>query len=130
MVLEVGPGAHIYKRDLRHAYRQIPVDPADYRYLGYFWQDMLYFDSVLAMGQRNAAMACSRTTNAVIRTLMVENVAGTKCREIFLAIFAALSTVFCSFCLFRDIKYSRPLKVRFLARFNTRDFFYSRLFHF
>ena len=66
MVLEVGPGAHIYKRDLRHAYRQIPVDPADYRYLGYFWQDMLYFDSVLAMGQRNAAMACSRTTNAVI----------------------------------------------------------------
>ena len=66
MVLNVGAGAHIYKRDLRHAYRQIPVDPADYRYLGYFWKDMLYFDSVLAMGQRNAAMACSRTTNAVV----------------------------------------------------------------
>ena len=27
---------------------------------------MLYFDTVLAMGQRNAAMACSRTTGAVI----------------------------------------------------------------
>ena len=66
MVLKVGPGAHIYKRDLRHAYRQIPVDPADYRYLGYFWKDLLYFDSVLAMGQRNAAMACTRTTNAVV----------------------------------------------------------------
>ena len=66
MVLEVGQGAVIYKRDLRHAYRQIPVDPSDYCYLGYFWKDLLYFDTVLAMGQRNAAMACSRTTDAVM----------------------------------------------------------------
>ena len=65
MVIQIGLGAHIYKRDLRHAYRQIPVDPADYQYLGYFWEDMAYFDTVLAMGQRNAAMMCSRTTNAV-----------------------------------------------------------------
>ncbi len=66
MVLEIGPGAVIYKRDLKHAYRQIPVDPKDYCYLGYYWEDMWYFDTVLAMGQRNAAMACSRTTNAVM----------------------------------------------------------------
>ena len=66
MVLKVGLGAHIYKRDLRHAYRQIPVDPHDYQYLGYFWEENLYFDTVLAMGQRNAAMACSRTTKAVM----------------------------------------------------------------
>ena len=66
MVLSVGPGAVIYKRDLRHAYRQIPVDPADYCYLGYFWKDLLYFDTVLAMGQRNAAMACTRTTKSIM----------------------------------------------------------------
>lgn len=66
MVLNTGLGAHIYKRDLRHAYRQIPVDPGDFQYLGYFWNNMLYFDTVLAMGQRNAAMACSRTTDAVM----------------------------------------------------------------
>ena len=66
MVLQVGLGAHIYKRDLRHAYRQIPVDPADFQYLGYFWENEFYFDTVLAMGQRNAAMACSRTTSAVM----------------------------------------------------------------
>ena len=66
MVMEAGPGAVIYKRDLRHAYRQIPVDPRDYRYLGYYWDEEFYFDTVLAMGQRNAAMACSRTTNAVM----------------------------------------------------------------
>jgi hypothetical protein len=66
MVLRFGKGAHIYKRDLRHAYRQIPVDPRDYCYLGYFWENLFYVDTVLAMGQRNAAMACSRTTDAIM----------------------------------------------------------------
>ena len=66
MILKVGVGAVVYKRDLRHAYRQIPVDPADYRYLGYYWDNSFYIDSVLAMGQRNAAMACSRATRAVM----------------------------------------------------------------
>ena len=60
----------------------------------------------------------------------VLKVAGTKCREFFLATFATLSTVFFSFGLFRDIKYPRLLDMRFLATFNTRDFFYSRHFHF
>ena len=66
MINEIGPGAMIYKRDLRHAYRQISVDPRDYCFLGYHWEDSYYFDTVLAMGQRNAAMACARTTDAVI----------------------------------------------------------------
>ena len=66
MVLRAGPGSVIYKRDLRRAYRQIPVDPKDYRYLGYFWGDEFFFDTVLCMGQRNAALACSRATKAVM----------------------------------------------------------------
>ena len=66
MVMQVGKGALIYKRDLRHAYRQISVDPSNYRYLGYHWDNDLYFDTVLAMGQRNAAMACTRTSNAIM----------------------------------------------------------------
>ena len=35
MVLQIGVGSVIYKRDLRRAYRQVPVDPGDYCYLGY-----------------------------------------------------------------------------------------------
>ena len=66
MVLRIGPGAMIYKRDLRQAYRQFPVDPADYYLLGYFWKESYYFDTVLAMGQRNAGVGCSRVTNAVM----------------------------------------------------------------
>ena len=52
----------------------------------------------------------------------VLKVAGTKVCEFFLATFATLSAFICSFCLFRDIKYPRLLKVRFLATFNIRDF--------
>ena len=66
MVLAIGRGAVLYKRDLRRAYRQIPVDPRDYCYLGYIWNKQWFVDTVLAMGQRNAAMACSRTTRAVM----------------------------------------------------------------
>ena len=77
MIIEVGKGAHIYKRDLRHAYRQIPVDPRDYRFLGYYWNDMFFFDTVLAMGQRNAAMACSRTTDAIMFMHAQDGYSGT-----------------------------------------------------
>ena len=77
MVMEVGKGAHIYKRDLRHAYHQIPVDPGDYKFLGYHWDGWLYFDTVLAMGQRNAAMACSRTTKAIMYMHAADGFLGT-----------------------------------------------------
>ena len=66
MVLEIGQGAVIYKRDLRQAYRQFPVDPADFYLLGYHWKEQYYFDTVLAMGQRNAGVGCSRITNALM----------------------------------------------------------------
>ena len=66
LVVQLGQGCVVYKRDLRKAYRQIPVDPGDYRFLGYQWKGVFYFDTALVMGQRNAAMACQRTTNGVM----------------------------------------------------------------
>ena len=66
MVLSLGSGALIFKRDLRQAYRQFPVDPSDYYLLGYHWDNQYFFDTVLAMGQRNAGVGCSRVTNAVM----------------------------------------------------------------
>ena len=66
MVTDIGSGAVIYKRDLRQAYRQFPVDPADYHLLGYYWNGQYFFDTVLAMGQRNAGIGCSRVTRAVM----------------------------------------------------------------
>ena len=64
-VAALGPGCLLFKRDLRRAYRQFPVDPYDYPLLGYSWNDHYYFDVILPMGLRTAAMACQRSTNAV-----------------------------------------------------------------
>ena len=64
-IVAKGRGCLLYKRDLMKAYRQFPVDPRDYHLLGYNWQDELYFDTVLTMGSRSAAMACQRATTAV-----------------------------------------------------------------
>ena len=64
-VAALGPGCLLFKRDLRRAYRQFPVDPYDCPLLGYSWNDHYYFDVVLPMGLRTAAMACQRSMNAV-----------------------------------------------------------------
>jgi len=64
-VVAQGRGCLLFKRDLRKAFRQLPVCPGDYYLLGYTWRDKYYFDTVLTMGLRTAAMACQRTTNAV-----------------------------------------------------------------
>ena len=60
-----GKGCHIFKRDLRRAYRQIPVDPGDYECLGYKWKGHIFCDKVLAMGLRSACQACQRVTSGV-----------------------------------------------------------------
>ena len=75
-ILRCGKGCFIYKRDLKNAYRQFRVDPRDYKYLGYFWNGLFYFDTVLCMGQRTAGLACQRTTRAVV---YIHNANGHPC---------------------------------------------------
>ena len=65
IIWKKGPSAYLFKRDLSRAYRQLPVDPADYPFLGYSWRNDFYFDIVLPFGLRSAAMMCQRTTNAI-----------------------------------------------------------------
>ena len=64
-VAALGPGCLLFKCDLRRAYRQFPMDPYDYPLLGCSWNDHYYFDVVLPMGLRTAAMACQQSINAV-----------------------------------------------------------------
>ena len=65
LTIAKGPGCFLFKKDLKRAYCQIPVDPRDYNLLGYHWNDLLYFDLVLPFGLRSATLACQRTTNAI-----------------------------------------------------------------
>ena len=53
-----GRGCHIFKKDLRRAYRQIPIDPADYRLLGMCIDGSIYFHTSLPFGLRSATLIC------------------------------------------------------------------------
>ena len=55
----------LYKRDLKRAYRQIPIDPGDINLLGVSWRNCVFIDRVAPFGLRSAAMMCQRTTSAV-----------------------------------------------------------------
>lgn len=65
LIVAKAPGCYLFKKNLKRTYRQIPVDPKDYIFLGYRWKDLLYFDLVLPFGLRSATLACQRTTNAI-----------------------------------------------------------------
>jgi hypothetical protein len=65
IVRDKGSGCLLFKRDLRRAYRQIPVDPGDIHLLGYSWQSRIYIDRVFPFGLRSAAYICQRVTSAL-----------------------------------------------------------------
>ena len=65
IIRDKGPGCHLFKKDLRRAYRQLRIDPRDYHLLGYCHNELLYFDIAPPFGLRSAAMMCQRTTSAV-----------------------------------------------------------------
>lgn len=65
LVLKHGRGCALFKRDLRRAYRQLPVDPGDIHVLGYKWDGNMYFDTTLPMGLKSSAYFCQRVTNMI-----------------------------------------------------------------
>ena len=65
LVQRFGSCCLLFKRDLRRAYRQSPVDPPDYHLLGFTCNKLLFFDTVLTFGLRPATLACQRTTSAI-----------------------------------------------------------------
>ena len=65
-ILHHGRGCLVYKKDLRRAYRQLPIDPKDCHLLGFTFNGRLYFDTRCPFGLRTSAMICQRTTSAVI----------------------------------------------------------------
>ena len=60
-----GRNCLLFKRDLKRAYRQIPIDPGDSSLLGYSFYGKLYFDKVLSFGLRSSAFICQRITSSV-----------------------------------------------------------------
>ena len=65
LIQKFGKGCLLFKKDLCRAYRQLPVDTHDYHYLGFSFDNLLFFDTVFPFGLRTATMACQHTTNAI-----------------------------------------------------------------
>ena len=61
-MLVKGRNCLVFKKDLRRAYRQFPVDQKDYSLLGFCYQGKFYFDTCCPFGLRSSAMICQRTT--------------------------------------------------------------------
>ena len=63
----LGKGCLLYKRDLKHAFRQFSIDPGDYKFTGMSWDNNIYFDTRLAMGLRSSAYCCQSVTEVVAK---------------------------------------------------------------
>jgi hypothetical protein len=50
IIQSIGRGALIAKADLESAFRILPIHPLDYRFLGFTWNNLFYFDKCLPMG--------------------------------------------------------------------------------
>lgn len=62
IIKDKGKGCLLFKRDLKRAYRQIPIDPGDASLVGYSFNGQFYFDKMLSMGCRSSAHICQRIT--------------------------------------------------------------------
>ena len=65
LVLTLGQGCLIWKRDLSRYFLQIPLDPVEYNLLGFVWRCSLFFFAGLMFGIRHAGLQGQRITTAV-----------------------------------------------------------------
>ena len=98
-----GRGCHVFKKDPRRAYRQIPIDPKDYPLLGTYIDGSLYFHTALPFGLRSATMICQRTIKSVVYILNSEGISvdvyiddfyGTECMDSSEQVFQRLNSLF------------------------------------
>ena len=65
-LLQLGPGAYLYKTDLARGYRQLRVDPCDWPLLGFRHREQFYLDICPPFGMRSSAMCMQRTAEAIV----------------------------------------------------------------
>ena len=100
-VNELGPGCHLYKRDLKGAFRQFSMDPGDYFFTGLCWDGSIYIDTRLAMGLRSASYCCQSVTELVAKIarsqahvlVYLDDFGGAELEEVALSSFKHLGWV-------------------------------------
>lgn len=64
-VLSMGKGTMLAKMDVKQAFRNIPVHPADRGLLGMHWNGRVFLDKVLPFGLRSAPLLFSAVADAL-----------------------------------------------------------------
>ena len=65
MILNCGPGAFMWKRDLSRFFLQLPLDPTEYHRVGVIWRGFFFFFVGLAFGLRHSGLQGQKVTDAV-----------------------------------------------------------------
>ena len=65
LVLSMGKGCFIWKRDLSRYFLQIPLDPVEYNLMGFVWRCSFFFFTGLMFGLRHAGLQGQRITTAI-----------------------------------------------------------------
>ena len=65
IIVKVGHGARLWKRDLSRFFLQIPIDPLDYPNTGFIWRTMFFFFIAYMFGLRHSGLAGQSITSAV-----------------------------------------------------------------
>ena len=65
MIIKVGRGARMWKRDLSRYFLQIPICPLDYPKTGFIWRRNYFFFVSYMFGLRHSGLAGQSTTSAV-----------------------------------------------------------------
>ena len=65
LILKVGQGAKMWKRDLERYFLQIPLDPGDYSKTGFIWRSNYFFFIAYMFGLRHSGLAGQNITSAV-----------------------------------------------------------------
>ena len=73
-ILHLGQGTLLAKIDIQHAFRNIPIHPADRKFLGMSWNGCVYVDTVLPFGLRSAPKIFNAIADALEWVLSKEGV--------------------------------------------------------
>ena len=76
IMVSLGKGCMLFKRDLKRYYREIFIDHVDAVKLGYWFQDNLYFDAALPMCMISSAYIAQRITSALTFVMQEKGVLG------------------------------------------------------
>ena len=69
LIIKLGPGCLLWKRDLSRWYMQIPVDPGDYDKLAVIWRGAWFVFLSYVWGCRHAGFNAQRISSAILHIL-------------------------------------------------------------